>query len=996
MSDASEQGAWDAAAGYLAQLLDPATVGSALEQAERQWVGFLVSGSAQPDLPEPVITLAHQVSLLTARAPVRLSSWSPELLGRLQDLASAIDLAARFNTDRTEELLRLAAHLYAVSLQPTRAVQVTRRLRDATPEGRVERDLLRSLVSSYRLGGRTTVDEVLGRLSEQFGTTAAMDDVLEAVATLGQPHAFRITREIESSLRERAAHDVRAAVGEVVSNEYLDVSYNSSQRWRQRTELLPPQYGVVHDGFLQESDALITTPTGTGKTYLAELRIAELLSRDPDALAVYVAPLNALARQVWRNLSARLSAFGEVTLWTGAYEIDSTSPVGRVLVMTPEKLDAVIRLALTEDERALDVIKRISLLVADEIHHVSSGARGITYEFLITRLRLLKSDLNVVGLSAVQPELTPMARWLAGRTREVAHTYSIEWESSEVRDLLWVKQGDVVMRSDYFNATHLARPAKVKEASALMAATLLARCESVLLVETRRDWAESLAKELFANYSEYLERRSAANGADSEAALARIEAGVQEVGAFLYPEHPLIPYLRVGLAFHHAGLPPQVRRTVEDLARRQIVHTVVSTTTLAEGVDLPFRAVVLCRLALPYGEPLRRARIRNIRGRAARPRYSSDGVFVVIEPEKTNTDAYQHFLDHYWEGTVDAVEAQSGLIDLFAVDRLRQASARRSLQRQLLALYSEQPYELDDIAEVARATLLEIASGPDSSVSRALRDAIRSETTAMLEAPAMLKVASPISVTPFGRAAVLGGLSADSALLVRGRLTQEVDRLAELTAADAATAAIRAAYLPWEAVEASEKYREVMMRRSGPGFVRDSQVADVLDDSRLRDDYRRAELLLSPRTLQEIATEFSEDRAIKGSSVNDRIAALVEWAGRVGGVLPWTLSGVLRVGEALQDDEPMLAPLMEAWLPFVGYLSSWIASPAIGDLGRRGLVDRDTAIQLLRAANLWHGTAEDFVEWLWVNQEEAAELVGRRQVSRLLDGVPDLDDDDEE
>jgi replicative superfamily II helicase len=169
-----------------------------------------------------------------------------------------------------------------------------------------------------------------------------------------------------------------------------------------------------------------------------------------------------------------------------------------------------------------------------------------------------------------------------------------------------------------------------------------------------------------------------------------------------------------------------VRRTVEELARRQIVHTVVSTTTLAEGVDLPFRAVVLCRLALPYGEPLRRARIRNIRGRAARPRYSSDGVFVVIEPEKTNTDAYQHFLDHYWEGTVDAVEAQSGLIDLFAVDRLRRAGARRSLQRQLLALYSEQQIELQDTADVAQATLLEIASGPDSPVARKLRALSRS------------------------------------------------------------------------------------------------------------------------------------------------------------------------------------------------------------------------------------------------------------------------------
>lgn len=996
MSEGLSAHNWSAASEYLARLLDPAAIGAALEQAERSWIAHVITGAPQPDLPEDVIILGHQATLLTRYAPVRMSDWHPELLTRVNDLASAISLSARLGGERQVEFARLAAHLFSSGLQPTRALQTAQHLRRASPDDRLERDLLRDLNASYRLGGATTAQEVLGALAAHVKVEANLRSVLAALATSGDAHAFRIAREIESALAERVAHDVRASVSGYISESYLTTSYAAEQRWRRRTELLPPQYEVLAAGFLADADSVVTTPTGTGKTYLAELRIAAVLSRSDATLAVYVAPLNALARQVWRNLSARLTSLGDVTLWTGAYEIDTSASLGRVVVTTPEKLDGIIRFALTGDERSLELLERIALVIADEAHHVSSGARGITYEFLLTRLRMLKPTLQIVALSAVQPDLAPMARWIAGIHRSPASTHSIGWESSQVWDLLWQKPGDLIMRRDYTSAARLARPSKVKEASALLVAAFLRRSESVLVVETRRDWAQALAKELYDNYREYLETRMEANGANTEGAMARIQLAADEIGAFLYPDHPLVEYLKVGLAFHHAGLPPQVRRLVEELARREIVHTVVSTTTLAEGIDLPFRAVVLCRLALPYGEPLRRARIRNIRGRAARPSYSSDGLFVVVEPEKTDTAAYQYFLDHYWESTVDTVESQSGLIELFAVDRLRQAAARRSLQRQLLAVYSEQDFEYEEIDEIARSTLLQIATGADSGPARGLREAIRTETHAMLQRPALLKVASPVDVTDFGRAAVLGGLSAASALMVRGRLTGEVDRLTSMTAQDPANAAIRASYLPWEAVEASEKYRELMMRRSGPGFVRDPERIDVLNDDRLSEDYRRAELLLLPLTFEEIAMQYSADVAVKGKGVNERVAGLVEWAHRVGGVLPWALSGVLRVGESLQVDEVGLQGLLAVWAPYVTYMSSWVASPAIGDFARRGVIDRDTAIQLLRGAELWNAAPEDLIGWLYSHQADAVALVGERQVLRLMAGVPDLDEDEDE
>lgn len=984
----------EAVEAALRDLVHSPAVDQAVADAQGAWVRLQFGLSSRWSLSEDVIAIGHQVALLSTDVPASLDDIPADLRTRLESLASSVDIAARVTEDRERELAKLAAGLYLTAQQPTRALRAVRRLRSV--EG-IEATLVRVhriLESSYRMNGARTVDVVTDAASrETFQEEGhAFSESLEASAW--DPGTFRVLREAEVALRYRYQHDLQRVAGLSLPSAFLERAYEGPI-WSRRQELLPSQAAVVRAGLLESRRAFVSTPTGTGKTFLAELKIANELNINPQGLVVYVAPLNALARQVHRDFQRRLRSIGEVTLWTGAYEIDeSIANLGNVLVTTPEKFDSILRLDLADDPRSQDLLERLSLVIADEAHQVSDGSRGVLYEFLLLRVKRRLPALGIVALSAVQSDPEPFARFLR-MPDAPAGVHEVDWSATTVWDLLWTKGGDLVARADLGESPKLARPKQAKAAAALAAATLMERLESVLLVEARRDWAESLAEELFSQYREYLDQRLAKNSG-AEADTADLEALSHEIQDRLYPNHPLAQYVLSGLAVHHAGLPPSIRRRIEELARRELLHTLVATTTLAEGIDLPFRAVILCRLALPFGLPFRAARLRNIRGRAARPGFASDGIFLVLEPENVDTAAYQYFLDHYWDETVESVESPSALVDLFSTEPIRQAPALRSLESQLLAYFSENEIELHDAGNVATETLFAEAFGPTSRELSRMAAGMQRTTERMLEAPALLKVASPISPTSFGRAAILGGLSASSALLVRDAMLANLPEMtAILEQAGPGELAIRLAWLPWEAVETTEEYRNTVSRRRA--FPRSAERLPELLDKRLESAYQMARLLLSRRLLPELAE--NEAKAVRGKTADDRLARLVEWGGRASSVLPWTLTGVLRIGESLVEESPEIVAITAVAAPFVQYISAWVPAEGGAELVRRGVLDRDAALRLLTASDLWAAPSAEIVTWAREHEDVATALVGPREYRSLLRNAPeeaDLDDGEDE
>lgn len=254
-------------------------------------------------------------------------------------------------------------------------------------------------------------------------------------------------------------------------------------------------------------------------------------------------------------------------------------------------------------------------------------------------------------------------------------------------------------------------------------------------------------------------------------------------------------------------------------------------------------------------------------------------------------------------------------------------------------------------------------------------------TERMLQEPALLKVASPTSPTAFGRAAILGGMSASSARLVREALLANIEVVTSMMEHDCVAAlAVRLAWLPWEAVEATEQYRDTLSRRRR--FERDVDRLPSLIDQRLAIHYDRSRDLLSRRSLQDLAAEGASD--VRASAVNQRLAGLVEWGGRFSGLLPWTLTGVVRIVESMTEEVSRLSAVATAVGPYAQFMGAWVSAPGGAELVRRGQLDRDSALRLLEASSLWDSPGHELVGWVGENRTLATELVGEREVVGLL------------
>lgn len=179
-----------------------------------------------------------------------------------------------------------------------------------------------------------------------------------------------------------------------------------------RQKLFPPQRDVVEAGLLEENrHLLLNMATGSGKTYLAEVAIEEVIQSGYKA--VYLTPLRALASQQQRDWSRRFPGV-RIGVFTGDTLRMSKSKYSyqesQLLIMTPERMDACLR----NWRRHWDWLPEISLAVIDEFHLLGQDARGARLEGIMTRLMRLNPFARLIGLSATMPNAEELAKWLHG------------------------------------------------------------------------------------------------------------------------------------------------------------------------------------------------------------------------------------------------------------------------------------------------------------------------------------------------------------------------------------------------------------------------------------------------------------------------------------------------------------------------------------------------------------------------------------------------------
>jgi helicase len=396
------------------------------------------------------------------------------------------------------------------------------------------------------------------------------------------------------------------------------------------TELFPPQEDTIRAGALDGQNIVLASPTASGKTLIAELcALKHVLEKN--GKVIYLTPLRALASEKFeefrrytsirkpdgRRVSVGISTgdFDNADNWLERYDI---------IITTNEKADSLLR------HRA-KWMDQISLVVADEVHLLNEAERGPTLEIVLARLLQVNPDIQVLALSATISNVDEIAGWLNAK-------YVVtEWrpvslkEGVLLHDEIQFKDGD---------AKKVERKTRYPTIN-LVLNTLKTGGQALVFASTRKN-SVSAAKTIAQHAGEVLSK-------PLKRTLEHEAEKILSAGERTQISDTLAELVRRGTAFHHAGLSGAHRRLIEDSFKEGKIKVLTATPTLAFGVNLPARTVIIQdyrRYEPGYGNyPISVLEYKQMAGRAGRPKYDKVGESILIA--KTSDEA-----DYLMEGYI--------------------------------------------------------------------------------------------------------------------------------------------------------------------------------------------------------------------------------------------------------------------------------------------------------------------------------------------------------
>ncbi|TKX70216.1 DEAD/DEAH box helicase [Halorubrum sp. SP9] len=402
-------------------------------------------------------------------------------------------------------------------------------------------------------------------------------------------------------------------------------------------ELYPPQRAAVEAGVCEGADVVAAVPTASGKTFVAQLAL--LTAAGP---GLYVCPLRALAREKYETFAALPGV--DVGISTGDFDATGEALAGNdVVVATSEKVDSAIR-------NGASWVDELACVVVDEVHLLGAERRGPTLEVTLATLRRRNPDLQTVALSATVDNPDAIADWLDAALVES------DWRPVDLRTGVAVggevafDDGtkltvDVDSAGTGADADGETDPTDVT--AALVGDAVAQGGQCLAFVRSRRE-AVALAERLADD------GLAAALGIEDAADAAAEE--VTEVDGTITGRQ-LADCLRAGVAFHHAGLRSGHRSVVEAAFRERDVACICATPTLAAGINVPARRVVV-RDQRRYGEGgmawVPTLEVHQMCGRAGRPGLDPHGEAVLVADADTRAEVRERYVD----GDPEAVESQ--------------------------------------------------------------------------------------------------------------------------------------------------------------------------------------------------------------------------------------------------------------------------------------------------------------------------------------------------
>ncbi|XP_057859614.2 DExH-box ATP-dependent RNA helicase DExH12 [Cryptomeria japonica] len=495
-----------------------------------------------------------------------------------------------------------------------------RKLRDEGVDGERtrERRVDREMENSWLKGQRQMLD--LDSISFHQGGLLMANKRCEL-----PPGSLRITKKGYEEVHVPPLKAKPLAEGEELV-KISDIPDWAEPAFRGMKQLNRVQSRVYETALFTAENLLLCAPTGAGKTNVALLTILQqiALNRNADGSIdlnkfkiVYVAPMKALVAELVGNLSHRLQSYGISVRELSGDQTMSRQQIEetQIIVTTPEKWDIITR--KSGDRTYTQLVK---LLIIDEIHLLHDN-RGPVLESIVARtvrqIETTQEMIRLVGLSATLPNYEDVALLLrVDKSKGLFHFDNSYRPCPLAQQYIGITVKKPLQRFQLMNDVCYE---KVMTASG--------KHQVLIFVHSRKETAKT-ARAI----------RDTALANDTLGRFLKEDSASREI---LQTEtdrvkssdlRDLLPY---GFAIHHAGMARADRTLVEDLFSDRHIQVLVSTATLAWGVNLPAHTVIIKGTQIYNPEKgmwteLSPLDVMQMLGRAGRPQYDSHGEGIIL------------------------------------------------------------------------------------------------------------------------------------------------------------------------------------------------------------------------------------------------------------------------------------------------------------------------------------------------------------------------------
>jgi hypothetical protein len=596
----------------------------------------------------------------------------PPTVDELSFSASFFDafLESRFSDSIARDTSLLAASAYYLARRPGSSLVMARQLADAPESSSVDKLLHWALLAKwdqFPSDPHPFFGQALGNvarlLAYHFHDGSGLEELNAALKGL-RLRAYAGATPRDLLFVDIVAAIVRLRVSASAWTTLPGFTGLTTEQWTQAIrrpefpkELWPSQILLGRAGLFAGTSGIVQMPTSAGKTRSVEIVLRSSFLAGRSKLAVVVAPFRALCHEIGTSLRhAFRNDAVKVNELSDAMQIDFLQQVAEllgsealtssyILVLTPEKLLYVLRQTPT-------LVNDIGIVVYDEGHQFDSGSRGITYELLLTEIKaLLPTGAQTVLVSAVIQNAQAIGDWLIGDGVQVVNGTGLLPTSRSVAFASWLEQRGQLMffetgsyaKRDYFvprvleENTLNRRPSELvdrifpeKSKSndvALYLGIRLVPEGSVAIFCGRKDTASGMAARAVDIYGRGFVLAAPATYANADE-LLRMKTLVD--GHF--GDHSITSRAAtLGIFVHHGTTPHGLRLAIEYGMQHGRLNFVACTSTLAQGVNLPIRYLIVSGIH-QGAEKIKVRDFQNLIGRAGRSGMHTEGLVIFSDP----------------------------------------------------------------------------------------------------------------------------------------------------------------------------------------------------------------------------------------------------------------------------------------------------------------------------------------------------------------------------